>query len=331
MTLSRIALVTPALAEANNGNWQTASRWARMLSAQYVVRLESAWSGADDDLLLVLHAERSAASIAAWREQHPHRPLVLVLTGTDLYAQGEQKAVVLQSLKQADRIVVLHEQAAQDLPAEFRSKVVVCLQSCSLRKTLPKSTRLLRAVMVGHLRAVKDPRTYFDAARHLAAQPALRLDHIGRSLEPALGQEAEALSLQGLGYRWLGELEHDDARRRIQRAHVLVHPSLSEGGAHVVIEAIRSGTPVIASRIPGNVGLLGADYSGYFEPRDAKGLARQLLRCWVDPDMLPQLRTQCAARSHLFEPALEQRTLLTLLASSLNNHRSRDHRDGKTP
>jgi putative glycosyltransferase (TIGR04348 family) len=331
MTMQQITLVSPALADANNGNWQTASRWAHMLASRYRVRVLPEWSAGDEDLLLALHARRSAASIEAWSRQRPHRPLVVVLTGTDLYGDVASDASARRSLELADRLVVLNETGIADLPARFRHKAVVCLQSCTQRKTLPKSSQVLRAVMVGHLRAVKDPRTYFNAARHLAAQPSVRLDHIGRSLEPELGQEAEALSLEFLGYRWLGELDHEDVRRRIQRAHVLVHPSLMEGGAHVVIEAIRSGTPVIASRIPGNVGLLGADYAGYFEPGDAKGLARLLLQCRVDAAMLSNLRAQCAVRSPLFDPARERQTLLQLVADLSDNFRNTDDASRQTP
>jgi putative glycosyltransferase (TIGR04348 family) len=319
--LKQIALVSPALADANNGNWQTALRWSRMLAGQYRVRLLAHWDGQDDgddaagdEVLIALHARRSAASIEAWAKRTEHGPLVVVLTGTDLYRDIASDAQALHSLAVADRLVVLNECAIEDLPKAFQSKAVVCLQSSTARKTLPKNPRALRALMVGHLREEKDPRTYFNAARHLAAQPTIKLDHIGRSLQPELGQEAEALSQEGLGYQWLGELDHEAARRRIQRAHVLVHPSLMEGGAHAVIEAVRSGTPVLASRIPGNVGLLGRDYRGYFEPSDAKGLARLLLHCHEDADMLRSLQIQCAARSPLFEPAREQQTLLTLLA-----------------
>ena len=84
-----LCIVTPALADANNGNWQTARRWARLLSGHYRVRMLKAWSkadGADEaDVLLALHARRSAPSVAAWANAHPGRPLVLALTGTDLY------------------------------------------------------------------------------------------------------------------------------------------------------------------------------------------------------------------------------------------------------
>ena len=75
-------------------------------------------------------------------------------------------------------------------------------------------------------------------------------------------------------YRWLGALSQAAARRAIARARALVHMSRMEGGANVVIEAVRSGVPVLASRIDGNVGLLGADYDGYFPVGDAAALAR---------------------------------------------------------
>ncbi len=307
-----LALITPAGEAANNGNWQTASRWARLLASQYHVRLMDTWNDGDDELMIALHARRSAASVAAWARQR-RGPLVLALTGTDLYRDIHSDAAAQHSLAVADRLLVLHERAVDDLPPAHRHKAVVCFQSCPARRTLPKTSQHLRALMVGHFRAEKDPQCYFDAARWLMRRPDIRLDHIGRSLEPELGQEAEMLTMQNLGYRWLGELDHDTVRRRIQRAHVLVHPSRMEGGAHVVMEAVRSGTPVLASRISGNVGMLGADYGGYFEPGDSRGLALALARCRDDADMLPALRVQCAARSALFEPAREQQTLLAVL------------------
>ena len=37
--IESVVIVTPALADANNGNWQTARRWARMLASAYRVQL----------------------------------------------------------------------------------------------------------------------------------------------------------------------------------------------------------------------------------------------------------------------------------------------------
>jgi len=312
-----VCLVTPALASANNGNWQTAQRWARLIAADYEVRVVQQWDGAPADVMLALHARRSAASIAAWAAARPKKPLAVVLTGTDLYRDIETDAAAQRSLALADRLVVLHEGAPADVPAAQRAKCVVCFQSTATRRALPKTGRHLRALMVGHLRDVKDPGTYFAAARRLAGRSDILLDHIGAPLEAALGAQARALAAAVPTYRWLGAITHAQTLAHIQRAHVLVHASRMEGGAHVVLEAVCSGTPVLASRIAGNVGMLGRAYRGYFEPGDVAGLCALLQRCRDDGAMLPALRAQCAARAPLFAPERERATLSGLLGQLL--------------
>jgi putative glycosyltransferase (TIGR04348 family) len=312
-----IVIVTPALADANNGNWQTARRWARMLGSAYRVRLAARWDAGDEALLIALHARRSAASVAAWRRQPSARPLLVALTGTDLYRDIAIDRDAQASLQVADALVVLNELGAQQLPPALRPRCHVVLQSASARRALHKPARHLRALMVGHLRDEKDPRTYFRAARRLAHRPDILLDHAGAALDPALGDEARSLAATQPNYRWLGGIAHADARRRIQAAHVLVHPSRMEGGAHVVIEAVRSATPVLASRIDGNVGLLGADYAGCFDPGDDAALAGWLERLRDDPDMLAALRAQAVARAPLFAPEAEHAALHRVVASLL--------------
>lgn len=314
-----IVIVTPALADANNGNWQTARRWAGMLSKAYRVRLASSWDGGDETLMIALHARRSAASVAQWRARHASAPLFVVLTGTDLYRDIAGDASAQASLQSADRLIVLNQLGARALPQDLRSKARVVLQSCAGRQSQAKTSRHLRALMVGHLRAEKSPRTYFDAARLLAGRPDILLDHIGAALDPALGEEAASLMADCPHYRWLGGLAHAPTRRRIQAAHLLVHPSRMEGGAHVVIEAVRSGTPVLASRIDGNVGLLGADYEGYFPVDDPAALATRLQQLRDEPAMLEHLKQQCHARAALFDPAQESATLHALIGELLGS------------
>ena len=320
-TKPRIVIVTPALAAANNGNWQTARRWAGMLAADYQVRLCDVGSAlaadADAQLMIALHARRSAPAIQAWRAAQPHRPLLLVLTGTDLYRDIQADPQAQASLALADRLVVLNELGARQLPPEHRAKAQVILQSSPSRRTLDKTGRHLRALMVGHLRDEKSPRTYFDAARRLVGRPDILLDHIGADLDPGLGAEARALAASQPNYRWLGALPHARTLARIQAAHVLVHCSQMEGGAHVVIEALSSGTPVLASRIDGNLGLLGNDYPGTFDWGDAQALARLLLQARDNVAMLPSLQTACTRRAALFHPGHERQTLRSLLAELL--------------
>jgi putative glycosyltransferase (TIGR04348 family) len=309
-----LVIVTPALADANNGNWQTARRWARLLSAAYRVRLVADWHGGDEVLMVALHARRSASAVARWRALRPQAALVVVLTGTDLYRDIATNTAAQASLQAADRLIVLNQIGVQALPEALRGKARVVLQSCAARAALAKTPRHLRALMVGHLRPEKSPGTYFEAARRLAHRADIRLDHIGGALDPALGAQAATLMAACPHYRWLGALPHADVRRRIQAAHVLVHPSQMEGGAHVVSEALRSGTPVLASHIAGNVGLLGAGYAGYFPLGDAAALAAQLQRLRDEPAMLARLQQQGLARAELFDPAQESAALHALLA-----------------
>lgn len=330
MTHPSLCIVTPALADANNGNWQTARRWARLLSAHYAVRLTQAWPEAgaappDADVLLALHARRSAPSIAAWAQAHPLRPLVVVLTGTDLYRDIAHDACAQESLALAHRLIVLQDQAPLALPPEWRDKCRVVLQSSTRRQTLPKTQQHLRAVAVGHLRDEKDPLTLMAAARLLRPDEGIRIDHLGAALEPALGEAARQTAAECPHYRWLGALPHGAARQHIQRAHLLVHPSRLEGGAHVIMEAVCSGTPVLASHMAGNVGMLGAGYAGYFPVGDAAALAEQLRQCRQDivapsfpgGGLLARLQAQCEERAPLFDPRAEQAALLQVLHGCL--------------
>ena len=326
--LTRIVIVSPALADANNGNWQTARRWQQMLSPQHAVRIVREWPDAaasgQDRVMLALHARRSATSIAAWAAAGGTAGLAVVLTGTDLYRDIHSDEEARHSLALARRLVVLQERGPDALPAPLRRKARVIFQSTSARQALSKSPNFVRAVMVGHLREEKSPQTLFAAARLLMDEPSLRIDHIGDALDPALGEAARATAAACPHYRWLGGLTHEATRRRIQRAHVLVHSSRMEGGAHVIMEAIRSGTPVLASRIDGNLGMLGGDYAGYFAWDDAAALAALLLRCrkgQTDPPeskhretLLADLSAQCARREPLFAAHAERAALLQLVA-----------------
>lgn len=310
----RVVIVSPALADANNGNWQTARRWQQLLST-HSARIVQQWSGDpsdNDDVMLALHARRSAASVQAWHAKYGQRGLGVVLTGTDLYRDIGHYPLAQKSLSLAHSLVVLQELGVKALPLAHQSKARVIFQSTGTRRTLPKTSRHLRVVMVGHLREEKDPLTLLGAARLLPKGAGIFIDHIGAALDPALGQAAQAVQAQCPHYRWLGALPHAQTLLRIQRAHLLVHCSRMEGGAHVLMEAMCSGTPVLASRIDGNVGLLGDHYAGLFEPGNATALADLLLACRspeTGRSLVAHLQHQCAVREPLFEPSAERAAL----------------------
>ncbi|MDP2787081.1 MAG: selenoneine biosynthesis selenosugar synthase SenB [Pseudomonadota bacterium] len=302
----RIALITPYLPVARNGNAHTAARWDRFLrQAGHDVTLALAWDEQPADLMIALHARRSHAAVARFSALYPERPLILVLTGTDIYRDIRRDADAQASLALADCIVTLQEQGPLELPEAFRPKARAIYQSSPRLKPAKRPLRSFDVCVVAHLRDEKDPFRAAFAARLLPAESRIRVLHVGGPLEAGMAEQAERLAAEIPRWRWLGALAHGETRRRIARSHLLVLSSRMEGGANVICEAVMAATPVLASRIPGNVGMLGVDYAGYFPLGDESALAELMARAETDAAFYRSLTEQCAARAPLFEPARE--------------------------
>jgi putative glycosyltransferase (TIGR04348 family) len=313
MTHPRVLIVTPAVASANNGNWHTAARWQGFLGQRAQVDVAQAWQGEPLDALIALHARRSADSIARFHVAQPHSPLAVVLTGTDLYRDLDTDLSARHSLECASHLVVLQPAALQRLAPGLRTTTRSIVQSAEAWPHAPSPR--CDFVAVGHLRDEKDPATLMLAAQAFGGET--RIVHIGSALDPALGDAARRTAASCPAYRWLGALPAAEARGWMAAAGALVHMSRMEGGANVVIEAVRSGTPVLASRIDGNVGLLGDDYAGYFPVGDAQALVALMRRFQHDAAFADGLRAQCAQREPLFRPEAEAAAVQTLLRDML--------------
>jgi putative glycosyltransferase (TIGR04348 family) len=288
-----------------------------MLHGGCKVIVQTQWSGEPCDALIALHATRSAPSVAAYRAHRAAAPLAVMLTGTDLYRDLPESTAAAASLDSADRIVVLQDDAQRLLKPPWRAKSVVIFQSARLLAPATKRRPPLRCVAVGHLRGEKDPATLFEAVARLPRELPVAIRHIGAPLDPELATRAHALQRRDPRYRYVGPLPHGLARCALRSAHLLLHPSIMEGGANVIVEAITSGTPVIASRVSGNIGMLGPDYGGYFERGDPAGLASRIVRAWEDRSYLWMLERGCAARRTLFRPEAEARAVRRLLREML--------------
>lgn len=287
----RIALVTPAGAGSRAGNRHTALRWAAMLrAAGHRVTVGTVWRPQDPaHLMLALHARRSHASIKAFAQAHPGRPLVLALTGTDVYQDIRNSREAQESLQLADRFITLQHLAAREMAPVLRHKVTVVVQSSSTQRRHRPVARGFRATVIGHLREEKDSLRSLAALRLLPERAGFQLIQLGEALDATLARQAKAAMRRDARYRWLGSVPHATALRWLASSHVLVVSSRMEGGANVVSEALRIGVPVLASRIPGNVGLLGAGYPGYYPTGDEAALAALLTRAQADPGFYRRL------------------------------------------
>jgi len=304
----RILIVTPAPPRSRKGNRITALRWARLLrDLGHRVALAESFSDQSCELLIALHARRSAESIRRFHDSRPAAPLIVALTGTDLYRDIKTNRVAQRSLVLADRIVLLQPAGVHSLPASLRAKARVIQQSATGLATLPPPlSSVFEVAVIGHLRPVKDPFRAAFAARSLPESSHIRVVHIGAALSEAMAARARAEMARNPRYRWIGELSPATTKRRLARARLLVLSSRLEGGANVISEAISVGTPIIASRIPGSIGLLGEDYAGYFEVGDTGSLRTLLRNVEEDARFYGKLRQDCRALLPLVRPERER-------------------------
>ncbi len=301
------------------GNRTTAVRWQRLLEELgHSTSLVQSWPSDEADVLIALHARKSFDSIRRFHELRQGAPLVVALTGTDLYHDLDRSHEVLRAVEMATRVVALQPAALERLPPAVHDKVHVILQSAepppSPSKTLPDR---FEVSVLSHLREIKDPLLVATATRRLPAASRIVVRHAGAALDKRLGEQARKETETNRRYRWLGPLPFDRARELLASSRLLVLSSRDEGGANVISEAIVAEVPVLSTDIPGSRGLLGDDYPGYYPVGDDKGLANLLLRAESEPAFLAELEEHCARLSPCFTPEGERAAWRGLLGSVL--------------
>ncbi len=284
-----------------------------MRSGGHHVTVAADWNGAPADALIALHARKSGAAAYRFHRAFPDRPLIVVLTGTDLYRDIRTHATARRSLDVATRLVVLQDAGVRELALHLRAKTRVIYQSADTQLRQHPVEGRFRIAVVGHLRAEKDPFCAVQALGHLAAHDDIELVQLGGALSPDMARTAKQWMRDEPRYRWLGSKPHGDTLRRMAASHLLVVSSVMEGGANVICEAGRLGLPVLASRVSGNVGMLGRDYPGYYPLHNDRALARLIARAQRRPSFYKQLKQAVLARRPLFAPAAERRAVLELV------------------
>ena len=311
----KICLITPAPTYSRKGNRVTALRWARILrELGHRVVIAEEYQGERCDLLVALHARRSHASIAYFRREHPELPLILALTGTDLYSDIHTDASAQESLEMADRFILLQPAGIEELSEHLHHKAWVIYQSVTAPpgRFSPKKN-VFEVCVLGHLRPVKDPFRAAMAARQLPSSSRIQVVHVGGALTADMKTEADAEAVTNPRYRWLGELPRWQALRVLARSRMLVLTSQMEGGANAVSEAIACSVPVISSRISGSIGLLGEDYPGYFPAGDTQALVNLLMRVEADTGFYEALKTWCEKLKPIVDPDGERQSWEGLL------------------
>jgi glycosyltransferase involved in cell wall biosynthesis len=207
-----------------------------------------------------------AAALLARREKIP---LLIKARGSDLHLFTRSRLrrhMTLSALRQADRAVVVSEAMSEHLaslgfPAD---RIVIMPNGVDRERFHPRDRDACRRalglepgaytfVFVGQLRPIKGLSTLIDAFAGLGetARARARLLIVGDGeLREVLARTVRTRGLESC-VRLVGPLPHEDVPQWIGACDCLVLPSLTEGYPNVLVEALASGRPVIASRVGG--------------------------------------------------------------------------------
>lgn len=277
------------------------------------MRICGAYEHEPAECLVGLHAAKSAASIIAFRERNPNKRIVLVLTGTDVYRDIRKNGPAKRALQIADVLVTLQPDAIGELPRTLRSKAVAIIQSAAPAARRRRTQGAFTICVLGHLRYEKDPMRAAYALRTLPHDLNVRVVQAGRILDQRYEDAAAREIIRNARYDFRGELSRTAARRLLAGTDLLVQSSRMEGGANAICEAIATGVPVVASRVSGNVGILGRNYPGLYQVGNTTALAALLRRAATSATFYAKLQAACGALKPLVSPARERRLWAALL------------------
>jgi len=307
----RLQFVVPPGPDLHNGNLGTARRWAGIVrSLGHRANVQNEKVGCSNDILVALNAIKSFAAIRQFHDEHPDRPIVVALTGTDVYGSRS----IVPALERASAIVVLQKDALSLVPKRFRKLTHVIYQSAQpLARSPKKPVDRFQVAVIGHLRGVKDPFRTALAVRRLPPQSRISIVQVGRALTPSMADRARRENKKNDRYCWVGETSANKARRILAASHLTVISSRVEGSSNVLSEALVSDVPVLASRIPGLIGTLGRKYPGFYPYGDTAALRKLLQRAETETKFLNRLRREGGQIAPLVSPEREVRDWAGLL------------------
>jgi glycosyltransferase involved in cell wall biosynthesis len=153
-------------------------------------------------------------------------------------------------------------------------------------------------LFVGRLDAIKGLPVLFEAVATLIARhPALRLVLVGDG--PHRSRLAEQASALGITEAVIfeGYLSQTEVATRLAQADIFVLPSFAEGVPVVLMEALASRRPVVATRVAGVAELVEDGVSGFLvPPGDPVALADRLDRLLTDPALCATMGESGRAR-----------------------------------
>ncbi|SAL35796.1 glycosyl transferase, group 1 [Caballeronia sordidicola] len=304
--------------------------------------LKASLKACDPGSFDVLHAQDSISgnALAELREEGAIAGFIRTVHHLDHFDNPRLAAWQTRAWRDADRVLCVSEMWTRVMRDTYGIDAVMISNGVDLSRYSAQRTPQDAALdihgspvvlAVGGIEARKNTATLLDAfaeliqrfpqARLVIAGGASLLDHNAYAL--AFMQRVAALGLDH-AVTVTGPLDDAHMPALFRRADVLAMVSLREGFGLVVLEALASGTPVVASRIAPFTEYLDDTTCCWATPTDAASIADALERVirgrhqtdftHAVPALLARMSWQASARKHLdiYGSLLASRTLNTL-------------------
>jgi glycosyltransferase involved in cell wall biosynthesis len=244
--------------------------------------------GYDDGALATFRAAKRAGLVTIYEHPITHWRKVRRLQEEEAERHPEWKPTLLALHDSAEKIARKDEELAlADLilsPSTFSKESLELAPGLSAAihvnpygappvsaaARIPSHGKKLKVLFVGALGQAKGLGYLLEAAARLTNHIDLTL--VGRRMSPSIPTAAVLA-----GWQWFPSLPHDEVLRQMALNDVLVLPSLHEGFALVLLEAMSQGLPVIATPNTGIGDILTDGRAGFLIPiRSADAIVEKL-------------------------------------------------------
>lgn len=328
---TRVALTIPYSPSSNTGNSVTALRIARELEERGLeTRVWKSNRESDLDALIneirdfgpsVIHGFHAYHfSLLAYRLRRNSKvPIVVTITGTDanvdLYKDPNRR-LMSRCLRAASAIVTFCDATAERLILDLqlpRKKFHVIPQAVDLKPITPEArlldqSREFIVSVIGGLRPVKNPLFCLAPIHSLRTErPNIVIRFAGPTLDKAILDELRSEMKLRPWVEYMGDVPRERIPDLIEKSHVIVNSSFSEGMSGVLLESMALGTPVLASQVEGNRAIIDDGVDGFLFDTESEFMEK-LTRLIDAPDLRHNLAANAMkriARAHRPEQEVE--------------------------
>jgi starch synthase len=236
------------------------------------------------------------AARAIFEEERDLQP-AWACTLTGLQDSAAKLARKDQELQLAELVVVPSQFVRSTLLSHHACSVPIAVVPFGAPPPLPElapttSSGPLRVLYVGSLGQRKGLAYVLEAIQLLGIQVSLTM--IGRPTSTKCAPLNAAIER----HQWLVSMTHSQILEQMRQHDVLVLPSLFEGFALVIGEALSQGLPVIATENSGATEVIRDGVEGFIVPiRDSRAIAERLQQLLDNRDQLASMRQACLRRA----------------------------------